>query len=212
MAKLLSAVFIISLLFCLSNLTPCTNLNADSLYNDKNDSIYNTVKKPAVGDILIVKVATESSAIQEAGTDTVKRSDLGINLYRLEDLYDSGKLSGNTNDAKRNAQDIRLTGRGNYYGTGRTQRTSKVKAVMSVVVTEILENGNLYLVGERKVNVNDESEIITLSGSIRPQDIQADNSVYSYQIAGAKVSVKGDGVVGAQQTPGLFTKLFGWIF
>ena len=200
-----------SLLFGLSNYGVCTFLNADSLYSDKNDSIYNTIKKPAVGDILIVKVATESSAIQEAGTDTVKRSDLGFNLYRLEDLYDSGK-SGNTNDAKRNSQDIRLSGRGNYYGTGRTQRTSKVKAVMSVVVTEILENGNLYLVGERKVNVNDESEIITLSGSIRPQDIQADNTVFSYQIAGAKVSVKGDGVVGAQQTPGLFTKLFGWIF
>lgn len=185
---------------------------ADSVFSNATGSIYNTIKKPAIGDIIIVKVSTESSAIQEAGTDTIKRSDVGIDFYQLEDLYDSGKSSGNTNDSSRVSQDLRLGGRGSYYGTGRTQRISKVKAIISAVVTEILENGNLVILGERKINVNDETELISLSGVVRPSDIQSDNSVFSHQIALAKVSVKGEGIVGTQQTPGLFQRLFGWIF
>ena len=188
------------------------NCFSDSVFSEATGSIYNTIKKPAIGDIIIIKVSTESSATQEAGTDTIKRSDVSLDFYQLQDLYDSAKDSGSTNDSKRTSQDVRLGGRGSYYGTGRTQRISKVTAVISAVVTEILENGNLVILGERKINVNDETEIITLSGVVRPNDIQSDNSVFSHQIALAKVSVKGEGVVGSQQTPGLFQRLFGWLF
>ena len=189
-----------------------TSLISDSLFSNKQHSLYNLKKHPEIGDVIIVKVSTQSSALQEAGTDTVKRSDVGVNFYRLEDLYDTNGSSGSSNDSSRSSQDFRLGGEGNFYGTGRTQRLSKVKAVISAVVTDVLENGNLLIVGERKVNVNDETEIISLSGMVRSQDVQADNSVFSHQIAQAKISVKGDGVVGSKQTPGFMSKMFGWLF
>lgn len=204
--------FIILSLAIIGFVTLTINVFSDSLYSDKNTSLYNTSKKPEIGDVVIVKVLTQSSALQKATTDTSKNSDIGIQFYRFEDLYDGRSDSGSANDSQRSNQDFQLRGRGTYYGRGTTERASQVKAKISAVVTDVLENGNLLIVGERKVNVNDETEYISLSGMIRAQDIQADNSVYSHQIAQAQVSVKGDGVVGSKQTPGFMSKMFGWLF
>ena len=80
------------------------------------------------------------------------------------------------------------------------------------VVTEVLETGNLFVVGEHRVKVNNEIETVRVSGLVRPQDISAKNSIFSYQIAKAQVSVNGDGVVATKQTPGVMTKMFNWFF
>ena len=109
-------------------------------------------------------------------------------------------------------QNYRIGGGDTYRGRGTTTRKSKVNAVMSAIVTEILENGNLVIVGEHSVNVNDETEVIRLSGIIRPQDVSAKNDIPSHKIAHAQISVKGEGVVGAKQTPGIMTRLFNWVF
>ena len=63
-----------------------------------------------------------------------------------------------------------------------------------------------------KVKVNDELETIRVAGVIRPQDISPKNSVYSYQVAKAEISVHGSGVVASKQSPGIMTKVFNWLF
>ena len=84
--------------------------------------------------------------------------------------------------------------------------------MISSVITEILDNGNLYLEGIHKVKVNDELETIRVAGVVRPQDISPKNSIFSYQIAKAEISVNGSGVVASKQSPGVLTKMFNWLF
>ena len=144
-----------------------------------------------------------TSAAQEAGTDTSKKTDVAANFNSAIDG------SGNNN---RGTGRFGVGGSNRYSGTGKTSRNSNVRATISAVITEVLDNGNLVVSGEHSVNVNDETETIRLEGQVRPQDISAANSVYSYQLAKAQISVKGNGVVGANQTPGLLAKLFGWLF
>ena len=84
--------------------------------------------------------------------------------------------------------------------------------MITAVITEILEGGNVYVVGEHKVKVNNEVETIRVSGIIRPSDIGMGNTINSYQIAKAEVSVNGSGVVGSKQNPGVLTKMFNWLF
>ena len=62
------------------------------------------------------------------------------------------------------------------------------------------------------MKVNNELETIRVAGIIRPQDIAANNSVFSYQIAEAEVTVTGIGVVASKQNPGIMSKLLGWLF
>jgi len=47
---------------------------------------------------------------------------------------------------------------------------------------------------------------------VRPEDITSDNVVFSYNIANAKISYRGKGLVNTGQRPGILTRLINWIF
>lgn len=186
-----------------------SSIFADSLYNRGQSSFYGSFKREIrVGDILTVYISETTSALQEATTKTSKQSQIGSDLQSNWDQV--ANLLGN--ETIRKTGEFGISGDDQYHGIGSTSRTSRVKAVVSCVVTEVLESGNIYIVGEHQVKVNDEIETVRISGVVRPEDIRADNSVQSFQIAKAKVSVNGIGVVGAKQTPGVLTKMFNWLF
>ena len=182
---------------------------ADSLWSSSQGPIYGFSKRRIrVGDIITIYVSESTNAVQSAVTTTRKDSSIGGRLLANWDQI-SNVLG---NEQIRRTLDLGLDGSNSYEGTGQTARRSNVKAVVTSVVTEILRSGNLYIVGEHKVKVNNEVETVKVSGIIRPQDITAQNSVFSYQIAKAEVSVNGAGVVGSKQTPGVMTKVFNWLF
>lgn len=95
---------------------------------------------------------------------------------------------------------------------GATSRQGSLKGKISAQVVEVLANGNLRLKGQRMIEVNGEQQITILSGLVRPRDIRADNSIYSYLIADASISFKGKGDVHNTARPGLFSRFIGWIF
>ena len=198
------------LLFLVVSICLSTGLHADSLWaKGKNTSIYNNKARFSVGDVVTVEISAESTAVQEAGTTTSKRSDIGASFY---DLYDQYSLDTENNDSLRKMKDYRLGGNNNYSGVGQTTRKSKVEATVSCIITSVLPNGNLMINGERMVDVNNDSEVIQISGIVRPGDINAANTVNSYKIAQFNISLKGKGVVNSKQTPGLFSNMFGWLF
>ncbi|MBT6121071.1 flagellar basal body L-ring protein FlgH [bacterium] len=186
------------------------NLNADSLWQTSSfDSFYTSpAKSISVGDIVVINIIESSSAQHQASTRTRKESSVGTELLSAWDQVASAL--GNENIRKEH--ELEIAGKDDYRGLGQTSRTSKVKAKVSAVVTEILESGNLFVVGEHKLKVNNEVETIRVSGIVRPNDIRIDNSVLSHQLAKAQVSVNGAGVVGSKQAPGVLTKVFNWLF
>ncbi len=196
----------VCILLCLV-MTPL--LHADSLWNASTGSLYGGEKKRVrVGDVVTVVISESTSAVQEASTRTSKGSSVGLELGSAWDQV--ANLLGT--ETIRKKYDASLSGKDDYRGTGQTSRKSQVKAMITAVITEILEGGNVYVVGEHKVKVNNEVETIRVSGIIRPSDIGIDNTINSYQIAKAEVSVNGAGVVGSKQNPGVLTKMFNWLF
>lgn len=181
---------------------------ADSLWETGKGGLFGSVKKEVqVGDVVTIYISESTSAAQQASTQTSKESEIGANLLSNWDL-----ISNVFNESAHRKYELQLSGDDSYKGSGQTTRTSKVTAVVTAVVTEILENGNVFIVGEHKVKVNNEVETIRIAGVIRPSDIGPNNTVYSYQIAKAEVSVNGAGVVGVKQSPGVLTKMFNWLF
>ncbi|MFC1751945.1 flagellar basal body L-ring protein FlgH [Thermoproteota archaeon] len=182
---------------------------SDSLWNPAQGNPYGSIRRQIrVGDVITVYISETTSAVQEATTRTSKESELRSNILSGWDQI--ANLLGN--ETLRKEYEFELRGEDGYSGLGSTARKSKVQALVTAVVTEILENGNVYVIGEKKVKVNNEVETIRISGIVQPGDIRADNSVFSHQIAKAEVSVNGEGVVGAKQTPGILTKIFNWFF
>jgi flagellar L-ring protein FlgH len=158
-----------------------------------------------IGDIITIKITEVSTASEKATTDTGRTSEInaGIsNFFGLDSKFSTiSKHIGKDNLIKANTDNT-------FSGTGETTRTGSLSATISAKVVDLLPNGNLAIEGKREIYVNNEKKEILLQGVVRPRDIAYDNSVYSTQVADAKVIYTGIGVIGEKQRPGWMTRLF----
>ena len=95
-----------------------------------------------------------------------------------------------------------------FSGSGKTTRAEDLVATLTTQIVETYPNGNLKIRGGKSVTVNNENQIIYLTGIVRPYDITADNKVDSENILNAQISYTGKGVVSDNQTPGWLTRIF----
>ncbi|VBB42500.1 Flagellar L-ring protein [uncultured Desulfatiglans sp.] len=160
-------------------------------------------KAANVGDIVTVSIVETSTASNDAQTQTGRKSSLTASVdgfLGLENRYAS--------NAKFNPFSAIKGGMENAFdGSGSTARSGKLAASMTARVNEVLPNGNLRIIGSREVTVNNETQIITLSGTIRPRDISPDNVILSTYISEARITYTGDGIVHEGQRPGWFTRI-----
>ena len=82
-----------------------------------------------------------------------------------------------------------------------------MKGELSVTVTKVFSNGNMEILGQKKLTLNNGDEYIRLVGIIRPEDITNQNVVQSSRIANAKISYTGAGDVADTSRKGWFSKL-----
>jgi len=176
---------------------------ADSLWNENSASPYSTQKAYKVGDIVNIMIMESSSAKSLANTKSDTNDDLSAKFTHT--LQRLAPVIGANNQ---------LTGQvsNRYTGDGQTSRGSNVQARVAAWVTEVLPNGILQLKGQHKVEVNEELQEITITGLVRAKDISGANTVYSYQVANANLSVKGTGLVSDTSAPGWLTRIFNWLF
>jgi len=83
---------------------------------------------------------------------------------------------------------------------------------MTAMVKEVLPNGNLVVQGSRTVLVNHEEQFMTLTGIVRPEDIGRDNLILSTQVADARITFGGTGIVADKQRTGWGTWIADWLF
>lgn len=176
---------------------------ADSLWNKNSSSPFSPDKAYKVGDIITILIVESTSAQQKAGTNTNIQDDLSMQLsHTIQRLApyigtDNSVTSKNANK---------------YVGAGTTQRASSVTAKIAAIITNVFDNGNLKIEGKHKLDVNDESQQIEINGIVRSRDVSASNTIYSYQVASAEVSVRGSGAVQEAEAPGWFTRIINWLF
>jgi flagellar L-ring protein FlgH len=181
----------------------CLPARAGSLWSEESSSPYSNSKAFKIGDIVNLLVVENTSAKSNAGSDTNVKDDFSAKLtHTIQRLT---PVIGANNSA--------TGGLANQYtGSGTTSRGNNVTARLSCVVTAVLPNGNLAIRGTHKVEVNNELQQITFSGVIRAQDVSAANTVYSYQVANADMSISGSGTLADAESPGWFTRILNWLF
>ena len=94
---------------------------------------------------------------------------------------------------------------------GNIDRTQRVTGQIPARVVKVLDNGNMVLEGRRSVVVNNETQVITLSGVIRPEDVTSTNTVLSSQVADAEIQMEGRGVLAEAQRPGILFRFLDWL-
>ena len=89
-----------------------------------------------------------------------------------------------------------------FDGSGSTSRQETLTATISTKVVDVLPNGNMMIEGRRSVKVNNEDQIIVLTGTVRSRDVSSDNTVSSALVADARINYSGKGVISDRQKPG----------
>jgi flagellar L-ring protein precursor FlgH len=94
-----------------------------------------------------------------------------------------------------------------FSGSGTTTRKEDLVATLTTRVVEVFPNGNLRIEGGKTVTVNNEDQIIVLTGIVRPNDISPQNIVNSKNVLDAKIAYTGKGVISDKQKPGWMVRI-----
>jgi flagellar L-ring protein FlgH len=187
-------------LFVILLLGSTVSVYGQDMRQNYNRSLFADQKANHIGDAVTILVVESSSASNDSKTATSRKSDLSLASTAStggKSLLDVGAAVGTGNA---------------FQGSGATQTNGSIRAKISARVDSLFGNGDLWISGNRTISINGEDQIISISGIVRPSDIQADNSVYSFNISDAIIVFKGKGMMNDSQEPGWLTKFFHWIF
>ncbi len=73
-------------------------------------------------------------------------------------------------------------------------------------VVDVLPNRTMGVEGLRQTSYGGETQVAILRGTVRPEDISSDNTVYSYLLADLQIRYVNTGVITDAQEKGLFLK------
>ncbi len=178
---------------------PRTDYSSGSIWQTSSAGLVEDFKARTRGDTVTVVITENASASKSATTSTNRTTavsagipnlmGLETNMTGISKWMDLNKLVNADTSSK-------------YDGSGSTTRKENLTATITARVMDVLPNGNLLIEGRRNVRVNNEDQIILLEGTVRPKDISPDNVVYSAQVADARITYSGKGIISDRQKPG----------
>lgn len=176
---------------------------AGSLWSKSAGSLISDHKARTIGDILTITIAERSSASREATTSSANDSTISAGITNFFGLENSKNIIDGDADL---ANLINTSFKNEFEGSGKTIRKGDLTASLSTQVISIYPNGNFKIRGGKEVMVNEEVQIIYLTGIVRPVDITAANTVDSNKILNARISYTGRGTVADKQGPGWLSR------
>jgi len=162
--------------------------------------IYGDGRATRIGDIITVVLSESTQSSKSAKTSLDKSNE--FNLPQAT-LFGSGvsafgqPISATQAEAKTE-----------FEGEGKSDMSNSLSGNISVTVHDVLPNGSLVVRGEKWLTLNQGEEYIRISGLVRPQDIDQDNSVPSTKLADARIEYAGNGAVSDTNATGWLARFF----
>jgi flagellar L-ring protein precursor FlgH len=154
-------------------------------------------------DLVTIVVSESSQAQKEADTE-IKESATVLNAITNLLGFDADVTASNPNIDLSSL--VNATTTNDFKGEGDTSRRDELNARISAMVVEVLPSGILRVAGKRIISVNDEEQVMVISGLARPRDISADNEIQSSQMANLRVDYFGNGIVSEAQNGGWLSR------
>lgn len=178
---------------------------AQSLWKeDSSKPIISDKRAASMGDILTILVQENNSSSKDNNTSTSKKT--GIDAAISSFLFSPGASKLLTKKGQMPA--MSMNSEQKFDGGGKISNTEKITARIAVRVVDVLPNGNLVIEGTRQTAFSGETQDAILRGVVRQEDVAANNTIFSYNIADATIKYVSKGTVTDNQRKGWFTKVW----
>lgn len=157
-------------------------------------ALFEDVKARRIGDLVTVLLVEQTSGQNSSDSDLAKAASANIA---------APLIGGRT---RPNAA-VDLSGSRTFNGEASSSQSNRLSGSITVTVSEILPGGNLVVQGEKWIEINNGREYIRLRGVVRPRDIAPDNTVFSTEVADARISYRGTGSQADANQPGWLSRI-----
>jgi flagellar L-ring protein FlgH len=152
--------------------------------NRQSDAWFGRGRNYQVGDIITVLLNESTQSARTQNTDVSRES---------KNTLPSG-MSKKAGNASSFLEGIDLNSNSmTSKGAGKADQQASLSGSVAVTVVEILANGNLIVRGEKKLGLSEGTEVIQVSGVIRPEDVGPNSTVQSRRLANAQIAYRGAG-------------------
>jgi len=190
---------ILPLIFAASLASPML-ASAQSLWQDNvSKPMFADKRANSVGDILTIVVQENSAANKNNATTTEKQSSW---VAAVSQFIFPGFMQ-----YKGNTPAVNYTSDLKHNGTGAINNSETIVDQVAVKVMDVLPNKSLVIEGKRDTSFGGEHQTIILHGIVRADDVTAANTVLSYNVADATISIEGDGTVTDATKKGWFSRI-----
>lgn len=180
---------------------PTTEQNNGAIFSAANGvRLFEDVKARNVGDILTIRLVEQTNASKSASTSTSKGQDIDIGGPTL---FGRSVLAGNAE-----VFETQVSAERDFEGEGESSQSNQLSGNITVMVAQVLPNGNLIVRGEKLLTLNQGDEFIRFSGIVRPVDVNPDNTVLSTRVANARIIYGGKGAVAESNAMGWLARFF----
>ncbi len=162
--------------------------------------LFEDVKARRIGDLITILLEEKTNASKKASTSAKKNTDVAIPNPVLfgRGVTDKGVPILNTE----------VNSSLDFSGEGDSSQSNSLSGNITVTVVNILPNGNLVVEGEKWLTLNQGSEVIRITGIVRPIDVSPQNTVLSTSIGNAEITYSGKGMVADSNKAGWLTRFF----
>ncbi|MCE9886885.1 flagellar basal body L-ring protein FlgH [Obesumbacterium proteus] len=153
-----------------------------------------------VGDTLTIALQENVSASKSSSANASRNGKSSFEVATtpryLEGLFGNARA------------DMNMSGDNQFGGKGGANANNTFNGTITVTVAEVLANGNLKVVGEKQIAINQGTEFIRFSGVVNPRTISGSNTVVSTQVADARIEYVGSGYINEAQNMGWLQRFF----
>ncbi|MBK8906514.1 MAG: flagellar basal body L-ring protein FlgH [Rhodospirillales bacterium] len=173
--------------------------NPSSLWRPGAKAFFKDIRAKDVGDILTVQLSLDDKASLNNATNRQREASESTQLDALLGFENPVKGVFKRAEDPSNLLDFGSTSETD--GDGDIDRSEQIDLKVAAVVTQVLPNGSLAIMGRQELRVNYELRELMVQGIIRPQDIEADNTISHEKIAEMRLAYGGRGTLSDLQQP-----------
>jgi flagellar L-ring protein precursor FlgH len=191
---------------------PMPVANGSIYQNGQDIRLFENSVARRVGDTLTIRLVENMDASKSSSTSTGKNSGVSIPAptiggQSLPMVNIDQALKGNLRRLG-TVGDTTIESERNFDGSGSSSQANSISGDITVTVAKRWPNGNLFVRGEKWIQINQGKEFVRVSGIVRSVDIGPDNTVASTKIADARITYSGTGALADANSPGLLSRFF----